>query len=91
MKYKTKISFVADDNISLNEFKATLAGSDLEITDVVLQGDSIEDILKAHELQAHEPEAGNELSSKVDFYSKGDQNGKPGRQSRPKRPARQSH
>ncbi len=91
MKYKTKISFVADDNISLNEFKATLAGSELEITDVVLQGDSIEDILKAHELQAHEPEAGNELSSKVDFYSKGDQNGKPGRPSRPKRPARQSH
>ena len=91
MKYKLRISFVPDETISLNEFKATLSGSDLEITDVVLQGDSLEKILAAHELQARELESKNDVSSQVDYYSKDDKNGRQKRSSRPKRPAQQNN
>lgn len=72
-KYKMKISFIADETISLNEFKATLAGSDLEITDVVLQGQSIDDILQAHEEQFEDAES--DEKNTLDYYSKDDRNG----------------
>ena len=45
-KYHLKISVIGDESVSLNEFKVTLAGSDIDITDVVMQGASIEDILE---------------------------------------------
>ena len=72
LKYKIKISFIADETISLNEFKATLTGSDLEITDVVLQGQSIDEILQAHEQQLDEAET--EENNTLDYYSKDDRN-----------------
>src|SRR6056297_1014121 len=86
MKYKLKISFVPDETISLNEFKATLSGSDLEITDVVLQGDSLDKILAAHEVQSREIETENKVSRQVDYYSKDDKKRQKKRPSRPKRP-----
>lgn len=73
LKYKMKITFIADETISLNEFKATLTGSDLEITDVVLQGQSIDEILEAHEQQLEEGES--EENNTLDYYSKDDRNG----------------
>ncbi len=91
MKYKLKISFVPDETISLNEFKATLSGSDLEITDVVLQGDSLDKILAAHEVQSREIETENSVSRQVDYYSKDDKNGQKKRPSRPKRPVQQNN
>jgi len=90
MKYKLKISFVPDETISLNEFKATLSGSDLEITDVVLQGDSLDKILAAHEVQSREIETSNSVSRQVDYYSKNDKKGRNKRPSRPKRPVQQN-
>ena len=45
-KYHLKISVIGDESVSLNEFKVTLAGSDIDITDVVMQGASIEEILE---------------------------------------------
>lgn len=74
LKYKMKIAFIADETISLNEFKATLTGSDLEITDVVLQGQSLDDILEAHHEQL-QVDAENENSKNLDYYSKDDRNG----------------
>ncbi|MDZ7756909.1 Rne/Rng family ribonuclease [Rhodohalobacter sp.] len=91
MKYKLRISFVPDETISLNEFKATLSGSDLEITDVVLQGDSLDKILAAHEVQSREIETENDVSRQVDYYSKDDKNGQKKRPSRPKRPVQQNN
>jgi ribonuclease G len=91
LKYKVKLTFIADETISLNEFKVTLAGSDLEITDVVLQGDSLDTILAAHEQQSRELDKGSDISRQVDYYSKDDDNGKSKRPSRPKRPARQNN
>lgn len=95
LRYKLKITFIADETISLNEFKATLAGSDLEITDVVLQGQSLDDIIEAHHEQMEE--AGSEEENTLDYYSKDDRNGNGSdddsskRSNLPPRPKRQSY
>ena len=49
-KYHVKVSIIGDDTISLNEFHVTLAGSDIDITEAVMRGDSIEELLKRQEL-----------------------------------------
>jgi ribonuclease G len=95
LKYKLKITFIADETISLNEFKATLAGSDLEITDVVLQGQSLDDIIEAHHEQMEEAESDEQ--STLDYYSKDDRNGNGSdsgsnnRSNLPPRPKRKSY
>lgn len=50
-KYHMKISIISDDKTSLNEFHATLAGSDIDITDAVMRGESIDDLLNRQELE----------------------------------------
>ncbi len=94
LKYRVKVSLVGDDNISLNEFKATLTGSDLEITDVVLRGESIDDVLEAHEKQAIEPDKTIDRKETLDYFSKNESNGDGSQKkklpSRPKRPAGKS-
>ncbi len=95
LRYKTRITFVADQSISLNEFKATLSGSEVEITDLVLQGQPLDEALDAHEHHLNEVEIqSSEHNKNLDYYSNDDQNGsKKGsskkRPSRPKRPAQQ--
>ncbi len=95
MKYKLRITFVSDETISLNEFKATLAGSELEITDVVLQGQSLDEMLKVHQEQHEEIELDKRDNENLEIYSKSDQNdngsSKPKRPKRPKRPQTQTH
>ncbi|RNC79709.1 MAG: Rne/Rng family ribonuclease [Balneola sp.] len=50
-KYHLKITIISDENTSLNEFHVTLAGSDIDITDVVIRGESLEDLLNRQELE----------------------------------------
>lgn len=50
-KYHLKISVISDENTSLNEFHVTLAGSDIDITDVVIRGESLEELLNRQELE----------------------------------------
>ncbi|MCC5940235.1 MAG: Rne/Rng family ribonuclease [Balneolaceae bacterium] len=95
LKYRMRITFVADQSISLNEFKATLSGSEVEITDLVLQGQPLDEVLEAHEKQLNEVEEGkNDRSKTLDFYSNDERNGNDKRRSskppRPKRPAPQN-
>ena len=45
-QYWLKITFVADETISLNEYKATIAGSDIDITDVVMQEKNINELIE---------------------------------------------
>jgi ribonuclease G len=92
-KYKVKITFVADENTSLNEFKATLTGSDLEITDVVLQGGSLDKVLAAQEKQLQQLDEKVDPGDTLDYYSKNDENGSDRKNlpKRPKRPARQGN
>ena len=95
IKYKVKIAFIADETISLNEFKATLSGSELEITDVVLQDQPLDEIIEAHQDQISEVELEEKPPKNLDYFSKDDKNGKskpkrPKRPPRPKRPTTQN-
>ncbi|TVR14625.1 MAG: Rne/Rng family ribonuclease [Balneolaceae bacterium] len=96
LKYRMRITFVADQTISLNEFKATLSGSEVEITDIVLQGKSLEDILETHEKNLSSIEEGNNDRTKtLDFYSNDQRNNSNNKRTssrppRPKRPAQQN-
>lgn len=45
-KYHIKISFIGDETVSMNEFRATLAGSDIDITDIVMQDESVDEVIK---------------------------------------------
>ena len=88
-KYRVKLTFIPDETISLNEFKVTLTGSDLEITDVVLQGESLDRILEAKEKEIEQIELESVNGNKLDYYSKNDKNGQSSKNlpQRPKRPA----
>lgn len=92
LNYKVRISLIAEETISLNEFKATLAGSDLDITDAVWQDEPIEKIIDAHEVKLIE-ENGNGRGDNLEYYSKNDRNGNgkdKRRSSRPQRPSSRS-
>ncbi len=95
LRYKMRITFVADQTISLNEFKATLSGSDVEITDLVLQGQPLDQVLEAHQQMSDLEENKNDRTKTLDFYSNDDQNDNNKRKTssrppRPKRPAQQN-
>lgn len=89
VKYKVKISLIGDENTSLNEFKATVAGSDLDITDAVLRNEPIDAIINAHHDQIQELDDVGKKEETLDFYSKNDRNGNGnGSSKRPPRPKR---
>lgn len=69
-KYKLKISLVADETVSLNEFKATLSGSDIDITDVVLRGESIDDILNAPQPEIEDSDRSKRRRENLDYFTK---------------------
>src|SRR6056297_432500 len=86
IKYRLKICLVADDNVSLNEFKATLAGSDIDITEVVQQGESVDEIIEKAHIELRELESSDSEKRDVEYYSKGSENGS--YENRGKRPNR---
>lgn len=70
LRYWLKISLVADETISLNEYKATIAGSDIDITDVVMQEKDIDEII-AKARSDEELAAAKERRRNLDYYKKG--------------------
>lgn len=44
-KLHIKVTLIADESIPLSRFKVTLSGSDVDISDVVMRGDSIDEAL----------------------------------------------
>ncbi len=71
-RYGIKISIIADENTSLNEFHATLAGSDINITDAVMRGESIDDLLSRQELE--EMNSGQHDRSNLEITKKSQNN-----------------
>src|SRR5690625_377556 len=84
LRYRIKISLIADDTISLNEYKATISGSDIDITDVVMQEKDIDEIMER-------AKSDEELSSakirrkNLDYFKKGS-NGNKKKDTRKPRP-----
>ena len=50
-KYHVRVTLIGDDKISLNEFHVTLAGSEIDITDDIHKGASLDERLEKHELE----------------------------------------
>lgn len=78
-KYHIKVSIIGDENISMNEFHVTLAGSDIDITDAVLRGDSLDDMLNRQELEemnSGKPSRDNLDISKKDRNDRGNSGGR---------------
>lgn len=81
-RYWLKITFVGDDTISLNEYKATIAGSDIDITDVVMQEKDIDELI-----QSENQEAGAGSAQDLEVYRK-DREERDERDTRKPRPSR---
>ena len=94
-KYHVRVSLVGDDKISLNEFHVTLAGSEVDITDAVLQGASLDELLEKHELEelrGSKPDQDELEITKKDRSGNGSNNrNKPGRPPRGNSQSRGSH
>lgn len=45
LRYFVKITLIEDETVSLNEYKITLAGSDIDITDAVMQDEDLEEVV----------------------------------------------
>lgn len=88
LTYKMRITFIADENVSLNEFKATLTGSELNITEAVLRDEPLDAILEAYEMELNKPEEATKGKDQLDYYSKGDRNGKSNSRNKRPRPSR---
>lgn len=87
MKYRLRIGLIEDQTLSMNDYKFTLSGSDVDITETILMDQSIEQAIKAAEQRIAELES--ELkrdSTTLDIYKnerKDDRRGdKGGRQQR---------
>jgi ribonuclease G len=76
LKYRIKITLIADETISLNEFKVTLAGSDIDITDAVMRGENIDELIQAASNELHEMDSGKPKRENLDYYSKNDNGNK---------------
>ncbi|MCW9705832.1 Rne/Rng family ribonuclease [Fodinibius salsisoli] len=83
-RYWLKISLIADDTVSLNEYKATIAGSDIDITDVVMQEKDIDELIGNNEDKAI---ASAKNRKNLDYYKKGN-NGSKEKDTRKPRPTR---
>ncbi len=86
-RYWLKITLIADDSISLNEYKATIAGSDIDITDVVMQEKNIDELIQNEEGELKELDSGRPNRDNLDYYKK-DNGSKSGRKKRDDRKPR---
>lgn len=69
MKYRLRIGLIEDQSLSMNDYKFTLSGSDVDITETILMDQSIEQAIKAAEQRIAELES--ELkrdSTTLDIY-----------------------
>lgn len=80
LQYFVKITFVADETVSLNEYKATLTGSDIEITDAVMRNQDIDELIKDETGETQDAHTHRNTSGNLDYYSK---DGKDTRKPRP--------
>lgn len=74
-RYMIKISLIADESISLNEYKVTLTGSDIDITNAVMRNENIEELIESTEGSLHALDSGHHNRDNLDYYRKDDSGG----------------
>ncbi|MCH8567359.1 MAG: Rne/Rng family ribonuclease [Balneolales bacterium] len=76
-KYFIHINVISDESVSLNDFKASLRGSDFDIYETVFQGGNIEEAIKENEKSLAELGSGGRRNEEyLDIYRKNGKNGK---------------
>ncbi|MEX0929816.1 MAG: Rne/Rng family ribonuclease [Balneolales bacterium] len=74
------ISVYADDTISLNDFKCTLPGSDVDITEAVIKDQPIEEAVKLNDESLADQQLENKAGTDLDVYKRDGSSGRsPGR------------
>jgi len=68
-KFRIKVSLIGDETVSMNEFRATLVGSDIDITDIVMRDESLEEVLD-REGELIELESGKGNTENLDISKK---------------------
>lgn len=81
LKYWVKISLIEDETISLNEYKVTLTGSDIDITDAVMQNEDLDELVFEDK---EDQEDNRKKREQLDYYKKerptrGSSNGQQGK------------
>ncbi|HEX6981944.1 MAG TPA: Rne/Rng family ribonuclease [Balneolaceae bacterium] len=74
-RYRLKVTLVADETVSLNEYKATIAGSDIDVTDVVMQEKDVDELIANEDAELEDVDTGKPDSEDLDYYKK-DKNSK---------------
>ena len=71
IKFRVKVSVITDETISMNDYRFTLPGSDVDITEIVMQDKPIEAALKASEEELLRLTSESKMDkSKLDVYDK---------------------
>lgn len=83
LKYVLNISLIPEESISLNEYKVTLAGSDIDITDAVMRDEPINELIKSSEAHLHELDSGKPRRDNLDYYEKSSRNDRKKNNGRP--------
>jgi ribonuclease G len=87
-RYWLKISLIADETVSLNEYKATIAGSDIDITDIVMQEKNIDELIESEDASLQEIDSGLHDPENLDYYKKDGRNKSDENDTRKPRPTR---
>lgn len=69
-RYWLKITLIPDETVSLNEYKVTLAGSDIDITDIVMQNKNIDELIENKDGELVELDSGKNNPDNLDYYDK---------------------
>lgn len=93
MRYKVKISLISDETISLNEYKATLSGSDIDITNVVMRDENIDELIAKAEGDLQELDSGKPKRDNLDYMNddRAERPERPSNGSQSKRSRNKSH
>lgn len=71
LKYRLRIGLIEDQSLSMNDYKFTLSGSDVDITETIVMDQSIEQAIKAAEQRIAEMESEIKRdSTTLDIYVK---------------------
>jgi hypothetical protein len=78
-KYRMSITILGDETVSLNEYKMYLTGTEVDITQTVQEGQSIDEAIQEAERRLAELESGGQRDdSLLDYGSDEGENGKKG-------------
>jgi hypothetical protein len=73
-KYRLRLNLMEDQTLSMNDYRFTLTGSDVDITEPIMLNQSIEEAIKVYNIRLAEMESEDQRDiSKLDIYKKEDE------------------